>query len=342
MLVDLQACRRVLEPGSDSAGPKPAEVNRTSSTLIGAGAVVLLALVGLGWWFDRFSGQNVEGPPEYRLTQITRDTGYTGNPALSPDGTLLAYSSDRGGENNLDIWVQQLGGGDPIRLTTHEADDSGPSFSSDGNRIVFRSERDDGGIYVMPALGGTPRRITDRGFNPRFAPDGNRVSYFGAEGNAGNQRFTRTWIASGSAGQGRQIETKLAIANAPAWSPDGQYLLVVGSMEPFEYGRTPEFDWWLVGAESGEAAPLGVREPFEAAGLVLASGWRDHPLPRTWLSEGNWLIFEARMRGGTWNLWRVRISPEERRLRGKPQKLTAGIGEQGASAAQDGRSLSCS
>ncbi len=51
----------------------------------------------------------------------------------------------------------------------------------------------------------------------------------------------------------------------------------------------------------------------------------------------NWLIFDARSQGGTQNLWRIQISPEEGRLLGEPQKLTAGIGEQGASAAQDGR-----
>ena len=65
----------------------------------------------------------------YRLTQIKQDTGYTGEPALAPDGRFLAYASDRAGEGNLDIRVQALGGGDPIRLTTDEADEDRPSFS---------------------------------------------------------------------------------------------------------------------------------------------------------------------------------------------------------------------
>ena len=337
MLVDLQACRRALEPKTSRVATKPAPTERPSPVILGAVAAVVVAALGLGWWFGQSSDPRVDAPPDYKLTQITRDTGYTGDPALSPDGRLLAYASDRSGEGNLDIWVQQLGGGEPIRLTTDEADDSGPSFSPDGNRIVFRSERDGGAIYVVPALGGTPRRITDRGLNPRFAPDGDRVSYFRGEYNAANQRFSRTWIASASGGRGRQIETKLAVTNAQAWSPDGQYLLVVGGMEPFEYGRTPELDWWLVAAEDGEAVPLAFREPFEAAGLVRASGWGSYPVPRTWLREGNWLIFDARTRGGTRNLWRIRISPEQGTLLGKPQKLTAGIGEEGASAAQDGR-----
>ncbi len=337
MLVDLHACRRALEPKTSRVATKPAPAERPSPVILGAVAAVVVAAMGLGWWFGQSSEPRVDAAPEYKLTQITRDTGYTGEPALSPDGRLLAYASDRSGEGNLDIWVQQLGGGDPIRLTTHEADDSSPSFSPDGNRIVFLSRRDDRGIYVVPALGGTPRRISDRGAEPRFSPDGDRVSYLSVEYNAANQRFRRAWIASASGGRGRQIETKLAATNAQVWSPDGQYLLVVGSMEPFEFGRTPEFDWWLVAAEGGEAVSLGVREPFEAAGLVLASGWRGHPMPRTWLREGNWLIFDAQTRGGTWNLWRVRVSPEQRTLLGTPQKLTAGIGEQGASAAQDGR-----
>ena len=281
LLVDLQACRHVLESESDRTGQKPAEATKTSPALIGTGAVVLLTVLGLGWWFGSSSESSVEPPPAYNLTAITQDTGYTGQPALSPDGRLLAFASDRSGEGNLDIYVQQLGGGDPIPLTTDEADDETPSFSPDGNRVVFRSGRDGGGIYVVPALGGNPRRIADGGRDPQFSPDGASVSYVLPEVNTANQIFRRSWIAPASGGTARQLETNLGIAVPLAWSPDGQHLLVVGSTEPSEFGRTTQLDWWLVPLEGGEATSLEVREPFEAAGLVLRTCHRTTETIRT-------------------------------------------------------------
>ena len=43
---------------------------------------------------------------------VTADSGLTGYPAISPDGKLIAFASDRAKQDNLDIWVQQIGGRD--------------------------------------------------------------------------------------------------------------------------------------------------------------------------------------------------------------------------------------
>jgi hypothetical protein len=139
-------------------------------------AVLVLGIAGLLWWFS----QRVNPPAEMAtpvLTRLTADAGLTFQPSLSPDGKLIAYSSDRAGDGGLDIWVQQLAGGDPVRLTHDPADEQDPSFSPDGSRIVFTSGREGGGVYLMSALGGAQQKIAEDGIEPRFSPDGNWIAY---------------------------------------------------------------------------------------------------------------------------------------------------------------------
>ena len=118
-----------------------------------AGGVV--ALLAIGAIFDERS-RNGQPGTALKLTQLTQDTGLTFQPTISNDGALIAYASDRGEANNLNIWLGRIGSRDePHRLTRHEAHDYQPSFSPDGTQIAFRSERGETGIYVVPTLGGT-------------------------------------------------------------------------------------------------------------------------------------------------------------------------------------------
>jgi Tol biopolymer transport system component len=62
------------------------------------------------------------------------------SPRWSPDGSRLAFVSDRDG--NEEIYVMNSDGSGQTRLTDSPASDAGPSWSSDGKRITFVSERD--------------------------------------------------------------------------------------------------------------------------------------------------------------------------------------------------------
>ena len=215
------------------ADPRSA-VNRTVR-LTAAGAVLVVAalavcaVIFLGpaffvrAWLVREQPVFAPSPP----AQLTRDSGLTTDPAISADGKLLAYASDRDGAGNLDIWVQHVSGGAARRLTTDPADDREPDISPEGNEVIFRSERDGGGIYSVPTLGGEPRLIIKGGYLPRFSPDGSRIAYslgtFGSGGFEGNL-YVYT-IATGST---HLLAPDLTVAGSPAWTEDGKSLVFAG------------------------------------------------------------------------------------------------------------------
>jgi Tol biopolymer transport system component len=84
------------------------------------------------------------------------------NPQFSPDGSKIAFSSDRSGEA-MEIWVAQADGSKPVQMTNNLGRYQGtPRWSPDGRWVAFDSQGQDGhwDIYVMEASGGRPRRIT--------------------------------------------------------------------------------------------------------------------------------------------------------------------------------------
>jgi hypothetical protein len=153
-----------LEGTGSGISPRPIAAN-SRRWLVGTLTAFALccAVAGLWWLLDRKTdlSERASGPLE--ITRLTTEGGLNIDPAISPDGKLLAYASDHAGDGHLHIWVKQIGGGDPIGRTSGPADDIEPNFSPDGTSIVFRSARDGGGLYVIPALGGTEQRLAPTG-----------------------------------------------------------------------------------------------------------------------------------------------------------------------------------
>jgi Tol biopolymer transport system component/predicted Ser/Thr protein kinase len=285
---------------------------RRAGWLIGVAAILVAATAGAVVWFGRSQEPAAPAP----LLRLTSDTGLTIDPALSPDGTLVAYASDRGGGENLDIWVKQVEGGTPFRLTSDSADEYEPSFSPNGNRIVFRSERDGGGIYTIPSLGGEPRLIATGGREPRFSPDGARIAFVIGEGGLNGGLRGGLFVVPSQSGTPQRRTSDGFGAARPVWSPDGKFIL-------FAAGEYRPETWAVVLSDSSsQASPvlLHMAEFRKKSGLadLIAYEWM----------PGNRIVFVAKS-GDSSHLFEIGISPpslttNEWRLDSSATRLTSG------------------
>ncbi len=157
----------------------------------------------------------------------TRGTAADRQPAYSPDGRTVVFSSNRAG--NLDLWLLDLEDGGLTQLTDDVAQDWDPAFTPDGGHLLWSSDR--GGnleVWMANADGSDPRQITRDGVdaeNPTMTADGEWIVYF--SGNVEHLGVFRIRPDGSEA-------TRLATGNhvVPQISPDGKYALFVQSALP--------------------------------------------------------------------------------------------------------------
>ena len=303
---------------------------RNKALLVAVAVVAVVAAV-IGWRLTRSAPDQ-----QLLLTQITTDTGITYQPAISPDGNLIAYASDRSGEGKLDIWLQHLPRAEPIRLTREKGNNYEPSFSPDGGTIVFVSDREGtglrgGGIHTVPSLGGEARKIAEVGHRPRFSSDGQWVAYW-----AGDQHSSGViYVVPAVGGLPRQIPPGASQVRSPVWTPDGKHLLFSGVPRPL-IPLAPR-DWWVAGVDGGMPVNTGALEECQRANLHFSDFFQGFIWPDEWIPGTNEVLFSARS-GDSINLWKVSLSPKNWKVQGPPQRLTFGAGpDVQASSSMTGR-----
>ena len=277
-------------------------------------------------------------PPEITFRRLTNDAGLTTGAAISPDGKLVAYASDRADPSNLDIWVQQADGGGLARLTDDAADDYDPSFSPDATQIAFRSERKGRGIYVAPALGGEARLVIPEGRGPRFSPDGQKLIYWTGpkeSGRVDGSSDIKFWVKPLAGGEAKQIGAGCRLFDRTAvWSPDSSRVLFLGICGR-DLSRASQPENYGISAWVDTLDGRGLKQNRELYAL-----WRTiHSTPRIdqWIANPSRLLIPLPV-GDATSIAVVRVSADGTRVEGLRQSLTFASGKAASvSAALNGR-----
>ena len=170
------------------------------------------------------------GQPQVYLLQIETGQrelvgnfpGMTFAPRFSPDGQKVILSLGRD-DGNSNIFAMDLRSRTTTRLTDSGSIDTSPSYSPDGSRVVFTSDR--GGqpqIYVMGADGSGQNRISFGGGSystPVWSPRGDLIAFTKQSGGEFQIGVMRT------DGSGERILSSGFQQEGPTWAPNGRYLM---------------------------------------------------------------------------------------------------------------------
>ncbi len=260
----------------------------------------------------RSAGPNPQ--PRRTLQRITFDeAALPRDAAWAPDGQWVVYASDLAG--NAEIWKQRIGDPDPIRLTTSEANESQPQWSPDGRSIVFRSERDGGGLYVIPASGGAERIISSFGYEPSWSPDGTLLLF---KRSAVLPDLPTIYVVGLDGKPPRPVRTDVLgqfKSLHAAWHPGSRRISVWGT------SGAGDTRFLTVPLDGGSpTTPEIAAQVHQDLESVSAGRF-------AWATSRRYIYFEGRA-GDTQNIWRVTVDPLTERWIDGPERLTTGAGQE--------------
>src|SRR6266851_32827 len=201
------------------------------------GEKVAFSYLGDIWMVDRIGG--IARP-------VTMHEAHDFDPAFSPDGRWLAFSSNRHG--SYDVFVVPVRGGKPRRLTFDSASDIVTGWSPDGKTILFATNRGPdypGGfeLYTVPVDGGRERRIScGDGKEGVYSPAGDQIAYVRGQGLWYRKGYRGSsnddiWICGVDGNNNRRLTTFNGQDTSPMWSMDGQWIYYVSEESAGERGE---------------------------------------------------------------------------------------------------------
>ncbi len=247
-------------------------------------------------------------PPAMRFSTVTNFKGVEAQPSLSPDGRSVAFVSDRGGR--FDIWIGLVTGGSIVRITNDGNLKARPQWSPDGTKMAYARLNEAGlwDIWMVPSLGGTPRRVLSNAADPAWSPDGRSLAYVGLA----DSSISLCDAAGGGARALSKSDPPFQLRQ-PAFSRNGRQLAFVRKLGG-PYGELEVAD-----ISSGK-----IRQLTSDEALVLSPVW----------SPNDRFIYFASSRGGAVNIWKIAAQG------GQPEQITAGQGDDAElDISRDGKSI---
>lgn len=266
--------------------------------------------------------------------RLTHGPRHDSAPRWSPDGSLLAFLSDRDGEP-AQLYVMPAGGGEGRRVTALELGAGPAVWSPDGKGILFaapvftetppkdkdaRAQWDlrprhvtraqyklDGAgytldrrmrLFMVSVEGGEVRQITDGDGNdntPAWSPDGMRIAFSRTREGVADFNLTDIWILELAGGNQRRITEEVGRATSPSWSPDGSTIACYGTDEQVPGLGDPHNRVWLIPLDDGASRPLTAG--FDRSVFLLHFP-QVTPGP-VWSPDGNTVTFIAADAGRT-------------------------------------------
>ncbi len=231
--------------------------------------------------------------PAMRVRPLTTTPGDERDPAVSPDGSRVAFAWNGGAGEAHSLYVQMVDGDTPLRLTTASGfEDRTPAWSPDGQRIAFtRSRGSDCRILIVSALGGAERPLAPCG-DPDYrrlawSPDGRWLALPVRDASSSSLRIE---LLSPDTLERRRVTAPppgLLGDTSPAFSPDGREIA-------FSRNVTDGVgDIYRASLQGGDPVRL-TRDDRDLMGLE-------------WAPDGRSLLFSS-SRAGIYSVWRVKAT----------------------------------